>query len=852
MWGFQRIAGALVWSLLVILQWAHASFVVVPTQWWLDHVVSAAEETTKATLREWFSLFGRLINGISSWMVAILIDGNVFGRKTKGDGSKRSRAWRDFWAQSKSKGTLNAVIEQEGFIRRHRSPSPPTTHLSSMSAGPSATTTQQGWGWGVGRSSWFDTSNAPSPTTHLNNDGSENQRTKNNNKRSTMRRSGSDLFNRPSGFAVAERLSRRRGLGESIRLSIELAVEAVFTAFRSMVARVLFLHATPRGTTPFTDLHQSLSRLDFPPSPSSSPSPSQPATATSMKRTRSFGTWEDFGVWTASDVILQAGYPLEEHVVTTSDGYVLTMQRIPRKTAKDVVFFQHGIFDTSLGWVANGVDGSQAFAAYDAGADVWLGNCRANPPRAHADASKSGAAYWCYSINELGMEDVAAQVYRIHAVKTMELSMDSSSSSSGVGEVGGSRLKRGASLDSSSFAFFGSGVVDKKDENDALSSSGSKKQQQQNQRRRNLIKRERKKSGGGSGGSDDEQVPPNEAQIREFMKMEMERKGGGGGDGTMMVSSSTQHNNSIKRRTNRWQRTKSLGALLSFNSATSGGDGAVEAITSLPPPQQQQQHKQQKTSGRHGSLPPLQATTKMPIEQTPQDGSECETTTPRNDPTFMGGATATTKSTRNDDVTMTPDRVSVGGREQVLPKTAETPSTKLASPSPLPPPPPPLQWGTATSTTSSGGYHPDVARLMGTSSTENELYRLQAVGHSLGGAALLIYAVMCRVLNKPHHLSRMVLLTPAGFHGRWPKVAWPFIFVLPVVMRIVNWLRPGVVSFFFLFRFVLWEGRRSGSFGGLARRLLRSTCCTTMALYREGGGGQLAGGGGKKERGGQG
>lgn len=36
-----------------------------------------------------------------------------------------------------------------------------------------------------------------------------------------------------------------------------------------------------------------------------------------------------------------------------------------------------------MGWVSNGVTGSQAFAAYDQGFDVWLGNSRSNPPRVH-------------------------------------------------------------------------------------------------------------------------------------------------------------------------------------------------------------------------------------------------------------------------------------------------------------------------------------------------------------------------------------------------------------------------------------------------------------------------------------
>lgn len=54
-----------------------------------------------------------------------------------------------------------------------------------------------------------------------------------------------------------------------------------------------------------------------------------------------------------------------------------------------------------------------------------------------------------------------------------------------------------------------------------------------------------------------------------------------------------------------------------------------------------------------------------------------------------------------------------------------------------------------------------------------EAYRLRAVGHSLGGASLLIYLVMCRRAQRPHHLYRLILLTPAGFLRRAPKVAPP-------------------------------------------------------------------------------
>ncbi len=112
---------------------------------------------------------------------------------------------------------------------------------------------------------------------------------------------------------------------------------------------------------------------------------------------------------TTSSVIRAAGYPLEEHAVTTSDGYVLTMQRLPQRNANKVVFFMHGVLDTSLGWVCNGPIGSHAFTAHDSGADVWLGNCRANEgvgSKRRGPAPSDYLRYWAYSINELGLNDV--------------------------------------------------------------------------------------------------------------------------------------------------------------------------------------------------------------------------------------------------------------------------------------------------------------------------------------------------------------------------------------------------------------------------------------------------------------
>jgi len=47
---------------------------------------------------------------------------------------------------------------------------------------------------------------------------------------------------------------------------------------------------------------------------------------------------------------------------------------------------------------------------------------------------------------------------------------------------------------------------------------------------------------------------------------------------------------------------------------------------------------------------------------------------------------------------------------------------------------------------------------------EDQLYKLCAICHSLGGAAVLMYVITRRIEGKPHRLSRLVLLSPAGFH----------------------------------------------------------------------------------------
>ena len=64
-------------------------------------------------------------------------------------------------------------------------------------------------------------------------------------------------------------------------------------------------------------------------------------------------------------LIVYNGYPAETHKATTTDGYILTMQRIPngrgrttrfdskQRYPKQAVLLQHGLATTSTNWITN-------------------------------------------------------------------------------------------------------------------------------------------------------------------------------------------------------------------------------------------------------------------------------------------------------------------------------------------------------------------------------------------------------------------------------------------------------------------------------------------------------------------
>ncbi|CAG4991873.1 unnamed protein product [Colias eurytheme] len=109
-----------------------------------------------------------------------------------------------------------------------------------------------------------------------------------------------------------------------------------------------------------------------------------------------------------TELAAKYGYKVEEHKVTTEDGYVLTIHHIPGKGRP--ILMIHALADSTESWFTRG-EISLGVTLADLGHDLWMGDCRGNAySRNHVklDPDKDAEAFWDFSFHEHGYYDLPA------------------------------------------------------------------------------------------------------------------------------------------------------------------------------------------------------------------------------------------------------------------------------------------------------------------------------------------------------------------------------------------------------------------------------------------------------------
>ncbi|KAJ8952387.1 hypothetical protein NQ318_014478 [Aromia moschata] len=123
----------------------------------------------------------------------------------------------------------------------------------------------------------------------------------------------------------------------------------------------------------------------------------------------------DLFVFNPGTFLKSYGYPFENYEVTTEDGYILALHRIPygrsessKTEGKPVVLLMHGLGSSSADYFILGPERSLPLLLADSGYDVWLGNNRGSTwSQKHISLDPAeNKTFWDFSFHELGVYDL--------------------------------------------------------------------------------------------------------------------------------------------------------------------------------------------------------------------------------------------------------------------------------------------------------------------------------------------------------------------------------------------------------------------------------------------------------------
>ena len=134
---------------------------------------------------------------------------------------------------------------------------------------------------------------------------------------------------------------------------------------------------------------------------------------------------------TMEQICVENGFTTEKHTVTTSDGYILNVWRIPGKLSDQTatpgapILMVHASGCDMYQWVYNTPDKAPAFTLSNAGYDVWMLNGRGTRwSREHSDPNISEFDYWQYEWETMGTKDETAVIdYILNNTGAKQLSL---------------------------------------------------------------------------------------------------------------------------------------------------------------------------------------------------------------------------------------------------------------------------------------------------------------------------------------------------------------------------------------------------------------------------------------------